>query len=159
MRFIKVAVWLYLSLTLISTCFCQDIPFRSFGLGDWSKLTSSSGQKPIVIHFWGVTCGPCMAEMPKWGAFVAKNKDLHIVFIQVDEVTKAKMSRFIIRSHLEAAENYTLTEPFDEIIRYEVDPKWQGETPVTFLISKSSNKRLSGPVNFDTIKSWYQKNL
>ena len=70
------------------------------------------------------------------------------------------MARFLIRAHLESAENYALTDFFDERIRYEVDPKWQGETPVTFLISKNNQKtRITGPVNFQNLKLWYVKNV
>ena len=31
-----------------------------------SCAPAHAGQ-PTVIHFWGLTCGPCLVELPQWG--------------------------------------------------------------------------------------------
>ena len=157
---IKFLTFVCLCCALIKLTFAVEIKFKSYAQGDWNKLTTQSAGQPLIIHFWGVTCGPCLTEMPEWGKFVAQNKNFKVLFIQVDDISKEMMSRFISRVRLESADNYALVDSFDERIRYEVDPKWQGETPVTFLISKDSKKiREVGPVNFTELKKWYLKNM
>ena len=156
----KLISFTILIICLSSISYAQEIKVNSYSQGDWNKLTALASEKPLIVHFWGVTCAPCLTEMPQWGKFVAENKKFQIIFIQVDDVSKQKMARFLIRAHLESAENYALTDFFDERIRYEVDPKWQGETPVTFLISKNNQKtRITGQVNFQNLKLWYVKNV
>jgi len=41
---------------------------RPFVRGSWAQLLKAHQGKPIVVHFWGLTCGPCLAELPNWTA-------------------------------------------------------------------------------------------
>jgi thiol-disulfide isomerase/thioredoxin len=121
---------------------------------DWVALN-----KPMVVHFWGVTCGPCLSEMPQWGTFVADNAQYKVVFIQVDDVSTGIMAHLLSKAHLAQALNYKLTTPFDEFMRYEIDTQWGGETPYTVLVSAQGQQTpLNGLVNFTKLKKWFQQN-
>ena len=124
-----------------------------------SQPTSKRSSQPVVVHFWGVTCGPCLTEMPQWGRFVNENRGYKEVFVQVDDVSTAIMSQLLSKAHLSQAVNYKLTTPFDEFMRYEVDAKWEGETPFTILVNASGQtSQMSGLVNFAKLKKWLQQN-
>ena len=115
--------------------------------------------KPLVVHFWGVTCGPCLTEMPQWGRFVKDNRDYKVVFVQVDDVSTGIMTQLLSKAHLAQAVNYKLITPFDELMRYEVDAKWVGETPFTILVNASGQTtQMNGLVNFTQLKKWFQQN-
>ena len=86
-----------------------------------SLTPSKHTNKPMVVHFWGVTCGPCLTEMPQWGRFVTDNRDYKVVFVQVDDVSTGIMTQLLSKAHLAQAVNYKLVTPFDELMRYEVD--------------------------------------
>ncbi len=143
-----------------------------YATGQWRSLLQAQTQNtspsngnhgransPIVVHFWGVTCGPCLTEMPQWGRFVTDNLGYKVVFIQVDDVSTGIMSQLLAKAHLAQAINYKLTTPFDEFMRYEVDPKWGGETPYTILVNASGQQtQLNGLVNFGKLRQWYQQN-
>lgn len=129
---------------------------KPYQKGDWKAIVNSSS-KPVAVHFWGVTCAPCAKEMPEWGRFLAKNKTANVIFIQVDEVPSEAASKMLLKANLQTANSYTLTSPFDEYMRHEVDPKWRGETPVTILIGKKGEvTKKTGPVDFKQLQEWFK---
>ena len=43
-------------------------------------------------------------------------------------------------------------------MRYEIDPKWQGELPITLLIDAQGNtQKIRGSVDFNRITRWLSK--
>lgn len=58
------------------------------------------------------------------------------------------------KAGLEKANNYYVAAPFDERLRYEIDPKWQGETPTTIFVDKNGKtSRKTGLINFQQLSS------
>lgn len=122
--------------------------------GDWSSLVKTANGMPVAIHFWGVTCPACVKEMPLWGNFLKSNQNVKVIFIQVDDVTPESMQKMLNKAGLERANNYYVVGPFDERLRYEIDPKWHGETPTTILIDKNGRvTRKTGLMNFQQLQS------
>src|SRR5581483_12461799 len=80
---------------LMGVIFLQSITLaaaadvRTFGRGSWQEIRKAHAGEPLVVHFWGVTCGPCRAELPQWGRFVNERTDLHLVTIDADLVPNA----------------------------------------------------------------------
>lgn len=127
-------------------------PYRT---GDWKALLRAHAGAPFIVHFWGVTCGPCIVELPQWGEFVRRHPGLPAVFVEVDPAPESVARRILARAHLEAADNRLLASPFDEYMRYEVDRKWAGELPATLLVDgKGQATRISGEVDFRQVDDW-----
>jgi thiol-disulfide isomerase/thioredoxin len=57
-------------------------------------ITSLQG-KYVLIDFWGVWCGPCVAEMPMIKAFQEKHKDKLVVLGINSGDTQEKMEKFL----------------------------------------------------------------
>jgi hypothetical protein len=58
------------------------------------------------------------------------------------------------KAGLEKANNYYLVSAFDERLRYEIDPQWHGETPMTIFIDKNGkSSRKTGLINFQQLPS------
>jgi thiol-disulfide isomerase/thioredoxin len=128
---------------------------KPYQRGDWSSLLKAGRGAPMVVHFWGVTCTPCAKEMPQWGKFVAANKNANVIFVQVDDVSPEMIQKMLNKTNLAQANNYYVNSSFDEQLRYEVDPKWRGETPITILIDKNGKAiRKTGLINFPQLQSW-----
>ena len=128
-------------------------PYQS---GDWTSILKATNGSPMAIHFWGVTCAPCVKEMPQWGKFVAANKKANIIFIQVDDVSPEMIQKMLIKANLNKANNYYVSTVYDEQLRHEIDPKWRGETPITILIDKNGKAiRKTGPINFAQLQAWF----
>jgi len=63
------------------------------------------------------------------------------------------------QANLGNANNYYVTSGPDERLRYEIDPKWRGETPITIFIDKAGKTETTvGSVNFQSVKAWFKKN-
>jgi len=143
---------LILSLCLSSV---QALTLTDYKPGDWQALIASAGKSPLIVHFWGFTCGPCLEELPRWGAFLEKNPALKTIFIEVDQVPESASLKALHDAHLDLADLRVSTAYFDEYMRYEIDPKWMGELPLTLLISPQGEvKRLRGTVDFADLRKW-----
>ena len=125
--------------------------------GDWKKILTAGRGKPQIIHFWGFTCGPCLEELPHWGKFLKEFASVKTVFIEVDQVPLATAAQALAQAGLEHRDNRASAAVFDEYLRHEIDPKWQGELPITMLVSaKGEVRRIRGAVNFEQIRAWLQ---
>ena len=73
----------------------QSADLQSFGRGSWSKLRAAHDGQPTVVHFWGLTCAPCLVEMPEWGKLRAERPDMRLVMVAADPVPQdpARVSR------------------------------------------------------------------
>lgn len=126
---------------------------KPYHAGDWKVITKTPNGKPMAVHFWGVTCPACVKELPQWGQFIKNNPNTRVVFIQVDDVTQEAMKKKLSKAGLDRANNYFVAAPFDERLRFEIDPQWHGETPTTFLIdAKGKVLRKTGLMDFQQLK-------
>ena len=126
---------------------------KPYQTGDWKVITKSANGSPIAIHFWGVTCPACVKEMPQWGQFIKNNPNAKVVFIQVDDVSQDSMKKMLSKAGLDKANNYYVAAPFDERLRFEIDPQWHGETPTTIMIDKNGKvTRKTGLIDFGLLK-------
>jgi hypothetical protein len=92
--------------------------------------------------------------MPQWGTFLKRNPSAKVIFIQVDDVTPEMMQKMLTKAGLEKANNYYVASPFDERLRYEIDPKWHGETPTTIFIDQNGKtSRKTGLIHFQQLPS------
>jgi thiol-disulfide isomerase/thioredoxin len=145
---------LIIAIGSINLAFADKVTLKPYQSDEWSNLVKSANGAPIAIHFWGVTCPSCVKEMPQWGLFVKNNPNAKIVFIQVDDVSQEAMKKMLSKAGLDKANNYYVAVPFDERLRYEIDPKWHGETPTTILIDKNGKaSRKTGLINFQQLQS------
>jgi thiol-disulfide isomerase/thioredoxin len=146
--------FIFLMALAVQTASADLVRMKPYQAGDWSSLVKTANGSPVAIHFWGVTCPACVKEMPQWGAFLRRNPKAKVIFIQVDDVTPEMMQKMLSKAGLDKANNYYVAGPFDERLRYEIDPKWHGETPTTILIDQNGKaSRKTGLINFQQLPS------
>lgn len=151
--------WLYLALLIGA-----QVPARAAGpdlqpyrVGDWPAVVARHQGKPFIVHLWGITCGPCIAELPRWGKFVEAHPGLPVVFIEMDQAPVQVVMRYVSDSRLSRSENKVLVDPFDEYARYEIDPQWRGELPLTLMFNAAGQaRRVAGEVDFGDIEVWWR---
>jgi hypothetical protein len=132
----------------------EPIPFER---GSWAKLTADHAGQPTIVHFWGLTCGPCLVELPKWGMLLAERPDMHLVLVAADPLPQSpeQVNGAVHRAKLDGAESWSFADRFYERLRFEIDPAWNGELPRTLLIAADGTRTaLSGVADLSAVRKW-----
>jgi thiol-disulfide isomerase/thioredoxin len=132
----------------------EIIPFVR---GSWAQIRQTHVGKPTVVHFWGLTCGPCLVEMPHWAQLIKERPDLNLVLIAADPVIEEPddLSRFLVRMGMQTRESWAFADRFVDRLQYEIDPRWRGELPRTMLIDAAGKTTvISGVSEPDEIRRW-----
>ncbi|MBI2736379.1 MAG: TlpA family protein disulfide reductase [Rhodospirillales bacterium] len=130
---------------------------QSFERGSWAKLREAHAGRPTVIHFWGLTCAPCLVELPHWGELQAKRPDLRLVLIAADPVPQdpERVAATLAKARLDKTESWWFTDRFYERLRYEIDPAWAGELPRTVMIDRDGKATvLPGVADLAQVRRW-----
>lgn len=130
---------------------------KSFERGSWQQLLHAHVGRPTLVHFWGVTCGPCKVELPELGEFMKRHPSVDVVTIDADLVpnSDAAALSMLQGAGLSSAENWMFSDGFSERLRYEVDRTWQGDIPRTVLISKNGDMvTIEGSAESSALQKW-----
>jgi thiol-disulfide isomerase/thioredoxin len=130
---------------------------KPFARGSWQQVLNAHAGRPTLVHFWGVTCGPCKVELPLLGAFVKDHPALDMVTISADlapDIPGAAQS-MLKKAGLASAENWIFSDGFVERLRFEIDPAWQGDIPRTLLISRDGViTTIEGSAEMADLEKW-----
>jgi thiol-disulfide isomerase/thioredoxin len=130
---------------------------RPFERGSWATLREAHAGRPTVIHFWGLTCAPCLVELPHWGDLQARRPDLRLVLIAADPVPQdpERLAATLARAGLGKAESWSFADRFYERLRFEIDPAWAGELPRTVMIDRDGKATvLPGVADLAQVRRW-----
>ncbi len=135
----------------------RDTALRPFVRGSWAQMQQAHRGTPVIVHFWGLSCAPCLAELPQWGQLLHDRGDFNLVLVAADPVPEdpARLQATIERAGLASAEQWVFADSFLDRLRFEVDPDWAGELPFTVRISKDgATSSQAGTLKFSTLRDW-----
>ena len=155
-RCLLAAIFFVLSLT---TGPAAEAPseLKPFVRGSWQEVLRSHKGRPTLVHFWGVTCGPCKVELPLLGQFMKEHSDLDVVMISADLIPNlpGAARAMLEKAGLSSAENWLFNDGFVERLRFEIDPAWQGEIPRTLLIARDGTvTTIEGSAEIPDLEKW-----
>ena len=130
---------------------------KPFLRGSWRQLLDAHKDRPTIVHFWGVTCGPCKVELPRLGQFAKAHPGIDVVTISADLVPdrSGATRAMLAKSGLGLAENWIFGDGFVERLRFEIDPTWQGDIPRTLLISREGKiTTIEGSAELTEVEKW-----
>lgn len=135
---------------------------KPFGRGSWHDILRAHAGRPTLVHFWGVTCGPCKVELPLLGQFMKDHAAVDVVTISADLVPDlpGATRSMLEKSGLRSAENWIFSDGFVERLRFEIDPAWQGDIPRTLLISPDGAiTTIEGSAEMTELEKWSDRQL
>lgn len=130
---------------------------KPFERGSWQKLLHAHAGHPTLVHFWGVTCGPCKVELPQLGRFMKDHPGIDVVTISADLVPNLPDATrsMLDGAGLASAENWMFGDGFAERLRFEIDPSWQGDIPRTMLIARDGTiTTIEGSAEIADLNKW-----
>ncbi|MFB9267916.1 TlpA family protein disulfide reductase [Bradyrhizobium erythrophlei] len=148
---------LILLATLPSGLASEDGALRPFERGSWRQLLRAHAGHPTLVHFWGVTCGPCKVELPQLGQFMKDHPGIDMVTVSADLVPDlpAATRSMLDRAGLSSAENWIFGDGFADRLRLEIDPAWQGDIPRTMLIARDGTiTTIEGSTEMTDLQKW-----
>jgi thiol-disulfide isomerase/thioredoxin len=156
MKRLLTVIFLLASLTSVPA---EEAPseLKPFVRGSWQQMLRAHAGRPTMVHFWGVTCGPCKVELPLLGQFMKDHPELDVVTISADLVPNlpGAARAMLEKAGLGAAENWLFSDGFVERLRFEIDPAWQGEIPRTMLIARDGTvTTIEGSAEVPDLEKW-----
>ena len=152
----------FVAFLLSATALEAAAELKPFGRGSWQSILHSHAGRPTIVHFWGVTCGPCKVELPLLGGFMKDHSAVDVVTISADlvpdlpEATRSMLEKAGLRS----AENWIFADGFVERLRFEIDPAWDGDIPRTLLISPEGTiTTIEGSADMADLQKWSDQQI
>ncbi len=135
------------------------LDFKPYGRGAFSQIAKAHAGRPLMIHFWSVTCPPCLAELAQWAQMTAERKDVDIVFVNVDsEEDRARAAARAEKAGLSKAAHYGFADDFVEKLYFEADKTWRGELPFTTLVAPDGGViAVTGAIDDPLVLRWLEK--
>ena len=155
-RCLLTAIFLIASLATVPAAETPS-ELKPFVRGSWQQMLRSHAGRPTLVHFWGVTCGPCKVELPLLGKFMKDNAEVDVVMISADLVPNlpGAARAMLEKAGLSSAENWLFNDGFVERLRFEIDPAWQGEIPRTLLIARDGTvTTIEGSAEIPDLEKW-----
>jgi thiol-disulfide isomerase/thioredoxin len=151
---------LCLALALLSAlalpAMAQEI--KPFVAGSIKEITAARQGKPFILGMWSLTCAHCREELAFLSGLVKKHPSLDLVLVATDTPEESEaIGATLHQFGLGGAEAWVFADPFEERLRFEIDPKWHGELPRTYLFDPSHKAlAFSGKPNPQQFERWIQ---
>lgn len=135
------------------------LDFKPYGAGDFARLAKAHAGKALVLHFWSITCPPCIAELPRWKKIMTETKGVDVVFVNTDDdEDRARALARLDKAGLTEATHYGFADSFVEKLYFEADKTWRGELPFTALVAPDGGvTTVTGSVDEPLITKWLEK--
>jgi thiol-disulfide isomerase/thioredoxin len=131
---------------------------RAFHRGSWQDLRAAHQGHPTIVHFWGLTCGPCLVELPQWGDFRRQHPQADLVMVAADPIPQQldALSATLAKAGLQGVESWWFQDRFTERLFWEVDRSWQGELPYTVQLAAdgSATAKIGEIGDFAQLAAW-----
>ena len=95
-----------------------------------------------------------------WSRLFAERPGDDMVFVAADSRMQepALVSSMLANAGLSGAENWMFVDRFVDRLQFEVDPEWEGELPITILVSRDgTTAKIVGTVDFAAIRAWIDR--
>lgn len=144
---------------LISAC-SEPQQVNNFVKGSFASIEQQHQGKPYLIMFWSEDCAYCMKELELFGQMLQQYPEMMLVTVATDPfLDKNKVREKLASFNLQQTQAWVFSEPYAETLYFDVDKRWRGELPLTFLVDSQNQKtKKIGMLSENTLASWLTQN-
>ncbi|MBZ0070487.1 MAG: hypothetical protein WCY26_03380 [Thiohalobacteraceae bacterium] len=134
---------------------CQAAAPQPFVTGSYTQLLETRDDGLFVLSFWSIDCPPCYRELALWGEHQRQEEQLPLVLVSTDTpADAAEIEALLAQYGLESVDSWVFAAPAQRL-RYEVDRRWHGELPRTYLVRNGTVvEAVTGIVDAARIQRW-----
>src|SRR5690606_24850924 len=123
----------------------------------WQEIRAHYDKQPMVVHLWGLTCAPCLTELPHWAGLRRAFPKMSFVCIAADPapMPAAYVAETLEKTGIRGVYSWSFADKFTQRLRFEIDPAWRGELPRTLLIDRDGTVTvMPGVADLAKVKAW-----
>ncbi|QGM96890.1 TlpA family protein disulfide reductase [Methylocystis parvus] len=145
--------------TIFAATGALALDFKPYGRGAFAQIVKTHAGKPLIIHFWSVTCPPCIAELPQWTKLISDHAEIDVVFVNADDAEdRARAEARVEKAGLSKANHYGFEDDFVDKLYFEADASWRGELPFTALVAPDGGvTAVTGAIDDPLVTRWLEK--
>lgn len=130
-------------------------PMRDFTTQSFADIRERHAGRPLVVHIWAMSCGPCLVELPRWGELMHRHPGLDLVLVRFDAAPRAASEARLADAGLARVESWAVSSEPDEYLRASVDARWIGDMPRTLLIAPDGAvTTIRGVADLARVEAW-----
>jgi thiol-disulfide isomerase/thioredoxin len=149
---------LLVSLFLASAC-AHGAELRPFGKGDMARLLAEREGRPFILTLWGTDCPHCKGTLRQFAGLTKAHPDLDLVVVSTDSPDDGKTIAGMLKTVGLGERDTWVFAGAPERLRYEIDRRWGGEMPRTYLFERDHQfAAFSGSVDATALKQWLARN-
>ena len=129
---------------------------RPFARGSMQQIIAEHPGRPLIINFWSTECAYCQEELALLSRVARSHPDLRLVLVSTDLPQNAPLvAQFLVKRGFDPGQTWLFADEYAERLRYDIDRKWYGELPRTYLIgTRTERKAVSGKISAEQIERW-----
>jgi thiol-disulfide isomerase/thioredoxin len=132
-----------------------------FAPGSHAQILAEHRDRPLVLAFWSLTCSHCVEELPLLGELARRHPRAAFVLVSTDTPEDAAAIAETLRAQgIERLPSWVFAGAAPERLRYEVDRRWRGELPRTYLYGRGGSvQAVSGKLDRGMVERWLRAEL
>jgi thiol-disulfide isomerase/thioredoxin len=147
-------LWLMVGLmAMANLVLAQEV--SPFVKGSFAEIQQQYEGQPYLVLFWGQDCAYCMKELAALAPILSANPGVTLVTVATDPFLDETFIREkMVEFGLSQADNWVFADEYPEILYFDVEKRWRGELPLTFLSNGKTLIRKSGLLKEADISAW-----
>jgi thiol-disulfide isomerase/thioredoxin len=132
---------------------------RAFVSGTLQQIAAAHHGKPFILGLWSQSCSHCREELTMLGQLMAKHPDTPLVLLSTDTIEESVSVAATLRGYgLANVESWVFADPYTERLQYEIDNRWYGELPRTYLYESNGTRTgHSGRLDMPFLQGWLSR--
>lgn len=133
---------------------------KPFQRGSVEHIVEARDGRPFILTFWSIDCTHCRAELERLAELAKRHPKLELVLVSTDTpAAAADILATLRRDGSPRAERWVFADDFVERLRFEIDPRWYGELPRTYLYGPGKNREaITGRIAPERLTRWLRAN-